>query len=219
MAASAPLLASAVPRVGVAVFILYPTSASAREPSAPAAAALEYKFIMGQRIGSHGAGTWALPGGHLEFGETFEACAAREVLEETGLAVENIKFLTATNDVMPLEPSADASGKVKGRHYVTIFMTAQVKQEGSPDVAASVLELPTPQLLEPQKCAGWEWVTWEEMVRLGNAAGTTAQSTTKGQGEAPRKLFSPLLGLLEQRKGMMPRFDPLNISEYQSILF
>ena len=34
---------------------------------------------------------WLLPGGGLEAGETPEACCAREVLEETGLAVEPVR--------------------------------------------------------------------------------------------------------------------------------
>ena len=57
-------------------------------------------------------GLWSTPGGHLDFGESPEVCAARETLEETGLAVTNIKFVAITNDVL-----ADA-----GKHYVTIWM-------------------------------------------------------------------------------------------------
>jgi len=74
------------------------------------------------RLGSHGAGTWALPGGHLEFGESFEECAQREVLEETGLRLKDANYAWAVNSVL------DAQS-----HYVTIFVRAALEQvcEGS----------------------------------------------------------------------------------------
>jgi 8-oxo-dGTP diphosphatase len=105
-------------------------------------------IVMGERAGSHGAGmiafsspptiplissylhavgTFQLPGGHLEHGESFAATAARETLEETGLVVGKVKFLTATNDVFP-----------EGKHYVTVFVTAEiVGEERVPKVCSS----------------------------------------------------------------------------------
>ncbi|SPO26619.1 uncharacterized protein UTRI_03910_B [Ustilago trichophora] len=64
--------ATVVPRVGVAVYVINEKG----------------HVLVGKRTGSHGAGTLALPGGHLELHESFQECAAREVLEETGLILE-----------------------------------------------------------------------------------------------------------------------------------
>jgi ADP-ribose pyrophosphatase YjhB (NUDIX family) len=71
------------------------------------------------------AGTWALPGGHLESGESFETCAEREVLEETGLKISDVRFLTAVNSIMGDE----------NKHYVTIFMGAHVHENEEPKVS------------------------------------------------------------------------------------
>jgi 8-oxo-dGTP diphosphatase len=96
--------------------------------------------LLGKRLGTHGFGTWALPGGHLEFGESVESCASREVEEETGLRIHSIQPGPFFNDIFPAE----------GKHYVTLFVTAKC-----PDGE--------PQRLEPDKCAGWQWFRWSEL--------------------------------------------------------
>ena len=70
------------------------------------------KFLMGKRVGKHGAGTWSAPGGYLEYGETFEEGAAREALEETGVKIKNLEFVTAVNNLFPDEQ----------KHTITIWM-------------------------------------------------------------------------------------------------
>lgn len=73
------------------------------------------RILLMRRAGRHEAGSWSTPGGHLDFGETPTACAARETEEETGVQVSNVEFLAVTNDIFP------ASGK----HYITIWMRAE----------------------------------------------------------------------------------------------
>lgn len=155
-------------RVGVGVFILKSPHESSPNPH----------FLVGKRLNSHGAGTYALPGGHLEFGETPEECAAREVLEETGLKVTDVQFLTATNDHMPAE----------NKHYVTLFVVCVRENEGD-----------EPEILEPEKCEGWDWVSWEELRRW-----VDIELAATGEEVMERRLFLPLLNLVRQRPGLIP---------------
>ncbi|MDP3685929.1 MAG: NUDIX domain-containing protein [bacterium] len=70
--------------------------------------------LLQRRTGSHGEGTWSCPGGHIDFGETLEACARRETREETGLEIGAVTFHAITNDVFPDED----------KHYVTVWVRA-----------------------------------------------------------------------------------------------
>ena len=55
------------------------------------------RVLLGRRKGSHGAGEYAYPGGHLEHLESFAECAVREVREETGLEISPPRFLRVMN--------------------------------------------------------------------------------------------------------------------------
>ncbi|WP_404396092.1 NUDIX hydrolase [Pseudoalteromonas phenolica] len=100
------------------------------------------KILLGERIGAHGANTWATPGGHLEMGEEIAACAIRETLEETGLKVSDVSQLGFSNDVFnPLN-----------KHYVTLYVVAN-GVEGEPEI------------MEPNKCLGWQWFALDELPK------------------------------------------------------
>lgn len=107
----------AAPRIGVGVLIFR-----------------DGKLLMGKRKGSHGAGDWATPGGHLEFGETPQQCAQREAAEETGISLGECVQGPYTNNIFGSEQ----------KHYVTLFILAY-RASG------------TPECLEPDKCEGWQW--------------------------------------------------------------
>ncbi len=111
------------PKVGIGVFVIK-----------------DNKILLGKRKNSHGAGTWSLPGGHLEFKESWEDCARREVKEETNLNIENIKFCAVTNDIFVEE----------NKHYITIFLLSDYKSGDE-------------KIMEPTKCDEWQWFDWNNL--------------------------------------------------------
>lgn len=94
------------------------------------------RVLLGLRKGKHGAGTWCCPGGALEYGESPEACACREVFEETGLVVKSI----LVHQVVPYVSTMFEDGQ----QWITLYFEAEVFPGA-------------PRLTEPDKCERWEW--------------------------------------------------------------
>lgn len=65
-------------------------------------------------------GEWSLPGGAVELGERLEDAIRREVLEETGLAVEVVDVVKAFDRIV-----RDAEGRVR-YHYVLVDFLCRV---------------------------------------------------------------------------------------------
>jgi 8-oxo-dGTP diphosphatase len=97
------------------------------------------EILMLRRKNVHGSGTWSTPGGHIDFGESPEECAIREVKEETGLSVINPRFYAITNDYFA----------ELGKHYITIWIEAEY-DGGEPQVTAEY-ESDKVEWVEPSK--------------------------------------------------------------------
>lgn len=81
-----------------------------------------------------GAGKWTMPGGKLHYQETFEDGAYREVMEETGIAIDKgcLKHISTTNNI------------VEHAHFVTLgFLCEEFAGEA--------------QVLEPDEIVEWRW--------------------------------------------------------------
>jgi len=117
----------------------------------------EGKVLLGRRQGKLGSATYGWAGGHLEFGETLEQCAARETLEETGLVITSLRFLCVSNII------------AYNKHYLDFEFVAEV--------AAG-----EPQVLEPDKMVEWAWYDLDHLpAPLFKAAELAVQSYRTGQ--------------------------------------
>ena len=80
----------------------------------------------------HEEGTWCMPGGMIEYGETFEEAGRREAKEETGLDIDNLEVFCVQTD------------KNEHAHFISVGM-----------IARDFLGIPTP--CEPDVLIKWEW--------------------------------------------------------------
>ena len=95
----------------------------------------EGKILLGKRQGSHAA-YWSIPGGKLELGETFEAGAKREVLEEHDITIESPKVIAVTNNLETYQ--------AEGIHFISVILVAKAFTGET-------------KIMEPDKCAELMW--------------------------------------------------------------
>jgi 8-oxo-dGTP diphosphatase len=97
------------------------------------------RVLLGRRLGAHGAGYYAAPGGHVEFGESLADAARREVWEECQLRVEGIRLLSVGTYMWDDD-----------KHYVDVDVVCEAP-EGEPVNT------------EPESCAGWGWYALDQL--------------------------------------------------------
>lgn len=90
------------PKIGLGVYILN----------------RENEVLLLHRRGNHGAGTWSAPGGHLEYGESFEECAEREAKEEAGIEVSDLEFIGVRNDIFQEERKHSVTLSMRTKQYL-----------------------------------------------------------------------------------------------------
>jgi ADP-ribose pyrophosphatase/8-oxo-dGTP diphosphatase len=86
------------------------------------------------------AGVWSLPGGKLDWGETLEEGAVREVKEEAGITIRDPKVISVHNHMNEYA------------HFVTVGMIVK-KWRGKPKV------------MEPDEITEWKWFSLDKLPK------------------------------------------------------
>lgn len=110
------MIAPPVPRLGAIAIVIRPGD-----------------VLLVQRRNPPDAGLWGFPGGHVNWGETALAAAARELREETGVIATPIDYLTNIDLIRP--PDAGSAGI----HYLLAAVLCRF-DSGTPVAADDALD-------------------------------------------------------------------------------
>lgn len=88
-------------------------------------------------------GTWEIPGGKVEFGESIEQAIKREIMEEHGIEIEVKELLQVADHIIPDEK----------QHWVSPTLICEIVSG-------------KPVIKEPEKCSEIRWVSLEEAQQL-----------------------------------------------------
>jgi ADP-ribose pyrophosphatase YjhB (NUDIX family) len=131
----------AYPIVGVGIVVLRPS-----------------EVLLVRRGKPPDAGRWSLPGGAQELGETVEAAARRELLEETGLTVGEISLVAHVDSI-----HRDTRGLIEYHYTILDFVAAW--QGDVPHGGSDVTEIVWAALADLD-----QFQLWDEAYKVISAA-------------------------------------------------
>ena len=101
----------------------------------------QHQVLFGQRKSGETGFEWQLPGGWVDVGESPEQAARREVYEETGLQLKELRFVAITSNVF-------------SAHKHTISLSFEAVCVDARSLLAG----------ENSKCYGWQWRDWADLT-------------------------------------------------------
>jgi len=111
------------PRVGAAVIVTH-----------------QQRVLFGKRVVASEEFVWQLPGGWIELGEFPEQAASREVAEETGLELNELRFVGLTNNKFSDQDQS-----------ISIYFEGECSNPEQKDNRESA------------RCEQWVWMQWQEL--------------------------------------------------------
>lgn len=136
-----------VPRLGVLAVVLH-----------------EGRALLVRRANPPDAGLWGFPGGKVDWGETVEAAAARELFEETGVRAKPGPVLGTTDAI-----SRDGAGVVLFHYHLVAVLLRY--ESGTPQAGDDAAETEWVALDEVLARARPMSARVDEVARLALAAG------------------------------------------------